>query len=44
MPVSTVASNSLVLTFVVSLVLLGVACYFVGDWLIDPFTDGAPWS
>jgi O-antigen/teichoic acid export membrane protein len=42
-PVDTVASNSLVLTFAVSLLLLGV-CYFFGHWIIDPFTDGAPWS
>jgi len=42
-PVSTVASNSLVLTFLVSLLLL-TACYFFGHWIIDPFTDGAPWS
>lgn len=42
-PVSTVASNSLVLTFVVSIALL-TACFFCGHWIIDPFTDGAPWS
>src|SRR5678815_2829644 len=42
-PVDTVASNSLVLTFAVSILLLGV-CYFFGHWIIDPFTDGAPWS
>jgi O-antigen/teichoic acid export membrane protein len=41
--VSTVASNSLVLTFAVSVPLLA-ACYFFGHWIIDPFTDGAPWS
>jgi O-antigen/teichoic acid export membrane protein len=42
-PVSTVASNSLVLTCAVSVLLLA-ACYFFGHWIIDPFTDGAPWS
>lgn len=42
-PVATVASNSLVLTGIVSLLLLS-ACYFFGHWIIDPFTDGAPWS
>ncbi|MCC6767251.1 MAG: flippase [Deltaproteobacteria bacterium] len=42
-PVSTVASNSLVLTLVVSLALL-TTCYFAGHWIIDPFTDGAPSS
>jgi O-antigen/teichoic acid export membrane protein len=42
-PVSTVASNSLVLTFAVSLFLLS-ACYFFGHWIIDPFTHGAPWA
>ncbi|MCC6850543.1 MAG: flippase [Deltaproteobacteria bacterium] len=42
-PVSTVASNSLVLTFVVSLAVLA-ACSVAGHWIIDPFVDGAPWS
>lgn len=42
-PVATVASNSLVLSFIVSLLLFAV-CYFFGHWIIDPFTDGAPWS
>ncbi len=42
-PVSTIASNSLVLTLAVSVFLLAV-CYFFGHWIIDPFTDGAPWS
>ena len=42
-PVSTVASNSLVLSVVVSVGLFA-ACYFGGHWFIDPFTDGAPWS
>jgi O-antigen/teichoic acid export membrane protein len=41
--VSTVASNSLVLCVVVSVVLLVVA-YFAGHWIIEPFTEGAPHS
>ncbi len=24
--------------------VLLAACYFFGHWIIDPFTDGAPWS
>jgi O-antigen/teichoic acid export membrane protein len=39
--VSTVASNSLVLSLIVS-VLLMVACYFARPWVLDPFTKGAP--
>jgi O-antigen/teichoic acid export membrane protein len=42
-PVSTVASNSVVLCLVVSSVLF-VACYFGGEWLIGPFVGGAPSS
>ena len=38
--VSTVASNSLVLSLVVS-VLLVIACFLGRPWLIDPFTGGA---
>jgi O-antigen/teichoic acid export membrane protein len=40
-PVTTVASNSLVMCVVVSLVLF-VVCYFGGQWFIDPFIEGAP--
>jgi O-antigen/teichoic acid export membrane protein len=39
--VSTVASNSLVLSLVVS-ALLVAACYFARPWVLDPFTKGAP--
>ena len=39
--VGTVASNSLVLSLIVS-VLLVVACYFARPWVLDPFTKGAP--
>lgn len=42
-PVSTVASNSLVLSAGVS-VLLFAAAYFGGRWFIEPFIAGAPWS
>jgi O-antigen/teichoic acid export membrane protein len=42
-PVATVSSNSLVLTFVVTIALL-IACYFGGQWFIEPFVEGAPWS
>jgi O-antigen/teichoic acid export membrane protein len=42
-PVSTVASNSLVLSAIVSVVVL-LAVYFGGEWFIAPFTEGAPWS
>lgn len=38
--VSSVASNSLVLSIVVSVVLMA-ACYFLRPWVIDPFTKGA---
>jgi O-antigen/teichoic acid export membrane protein len=40
-PVSTVASNSLVLCVGMS-VLLFFACYLGGQWFIQPFTQGAP--
>lgn len=40
-PVSVVASNSLILCAVVSVVLF-VAAYFGGRWFLDPFTEGAP--
>lgn len=42
-PVETVASNSLVLCAVVSVVVF-LAAYFGGPWFIEPFTEGAPWS
>ena len=42
-PVSVVASNSLMLTFAVTIVCL-LACLLGGQWFIDPFVDGAPWS
>lgn len=38
--VATVASNSLVLSIVVALVLL-VACWVAGPWIVAPFTKGA---
>ncbi len=40
-PVATVASNSLVLTVIVSALLLLVA-YLGGHWFLDPLTEGAP--
>jgi O-antigen/teichoic acid export membrane protein len=42
-PVSVVASNSLILCVVVSVVLF-FAAYFGGRWFLDPFTEGAPSS
>lgn len=42
-PVETVASNSLVLCAIVSVVVF-LAAYFGGQWFIEPFTEGAPWS
>lgn len=42
-PVETVASNSLVLSVIVSVVVF-LAVYFGGRWFIEPFTEGAPWS
>jgi O-antigen/teichoic acid export membrane protein len=38
--VSAVASNSLVLSLIVSVVLIA-ACYFGRSWVLDPFTKGA---
>lgn len=42
-PVETVASNSLVLCAIVSVIVF-LAAYFGGQWFIEPFTEGAPWS
>ncbi len=42
-PVATVASNSLVLSAIVSVVVF-LAAYFGGQWFIEPFTEGAPSS
>ncbi|MBI3770093.1 MAG: flippase [Deltaproteobacteria bacterium] len=38
--VSTIASNSLVLSIAVSIILVAV-CYFGRPWVLDPFTKGA---